>query len=418
MSGSRAIRSTTKLDHKSSFHRFIKPNLGKISLYSDLYFEICRYHQKAFDLKFSELKFDGTDKLQRTIKYTEVSIETNLTGQFKNQICTQIADELNSLIKTFNYWYNRSLTDKSERTLSRLEHSKTNPTFDNFELRFCFANIEFNNGLSYLQLNACGSYGMNHPVKFFPKAMNLRLPFKFPKYFNKFLIDGWKRSTSVTLCKDGFRINYEKEIPANDSKIIIGCDQGINNCISLAASDGTTFQSVKEDIHGHSLGSIQAKLARKQKGSKAYRRAQEHRKNFINARLNEAKTFIKKAGSVNLEDLRYCGRGRNSGSFLSKFEHSRIRSKLGQICNEQGLQLHLSANAYKSRRCSSCGWVDKANRSGKQFKCTKCGFEDDADLNAAKNHLLSLPKLYPGAGNLFYWQTSGASLVPDARKTK
>jgi predicted RNA-binding Zn-ribbon protein involved in translation (DUF1610 family) len=416
MSGSRAVKQTTKLDHKSSFHRFIQPNLNKISLYSDLYFEICSYHQKVFDLKFSELKFDGTDKRQLFVNYKEIIVKSNLTRSFEKDVCNQVSDELSGIIENFNYWFNRSLTDKSERTQSHLEHSKTRPEFDNFELRFCFADIEFNNGLSYLQINGCGEFGINHPNKFHPKAMNLRLPFKFPKYFNKFLNGGWKRSTSVTLCKDGFKINYEKEIKPSNSEIVIGCDQGINSCISLAASDGTTFQSSKEDIHGHSLSSIQSKLARKQKGSKAYRRAQEHRKNFINARLNEAKGFMAKAGSINLEDLRFCGKSQRIGSFLNKFEHSRIRSKLGQICNEQGLQLRLSSNAYRSRRCSQCGWVDKANRKSKVFKCTKCGFEDDADLNAAKNHLVSLPKLYPGAGNLFYWQTSGASPIPDARK--
>lgn len=430
MSISRKAKSKKYFAHRSSFHRFIEPNLSKISLYSQLYSEIVRYHNLVFDLKFSELKFDGSDRPSKMIKYSEILTQTKLTGSFKQAICIQIADELSGLIKNFNYWLKRSLTDKSEKTLKKLETVKTKPEFSNFELRFCFADLQINSNLSYLQINGCGEFGIKHEV-YREKKINkrgieqdivrnanvLRLPFKFPKYHKSLLSSGWSISTSVTLCQSGFRINYERETIKNESTTILGCDQGIKNCLSLASSDGSVFQSKESDIHGHSLSSIQAKLCRKKKGSKAYRRAQEHRKNFINARIKEAVPFIKQAGTLNLEDLRRCGQGSNKGSFLSKFEHSRIRFKLGQICNEQGLQFNLSANAFKSRRCSQCGWVDKANRVGKIFKCAKCGFEDDADLNAAKNHLIeNLPKLSLGAGNEFYWQMSGANLVPDARK--
>lgn len=427
MSISRRSKIKAHFAHRSSFHRFIRPNLGKISLYSSLYSEICHYHDNVFSYLFNCLKFDGSDKPSKMIPYKNLHIETNLTGSFKQSVCIQISDELSGIIKNFNYWYKKSQTDSSEKTMKKLKSTKTKPSFNNFELRFCFADLDIDKG--FLQINGCGKFGVKHEV-YREKKVNkrgteqyivrnanvLRLPFKFPKYHKQLLSSGWSISTSVTICKNGFRINYEKEVRKSKSEIVIGCDQGISNCLSLASSDGLVFQSKSKDIHGHSLASIQAKLCRKKKGSHAYKKAQEHRKNFINARINEAKEFICSAGILNLEDLRHCGQGKNHGSFLSKFEHSRIRNKMGQICNEEGLSFNLSSNAYRSRRCNHCGWVDEASRKGKFFKCTACGHSDDADLNAAKNHLENLPKLHPGAGNKFYWQMSGVNLVPDARK--
>jgi putative transposase len=40
-----------------------------------------------------------------------------------------------------------------------------------------------------------------------------------------------------------------------------------------------------------------------------------------------------------------------------------------------------------SQRCSRCGAVDAASRSGRTFACTSCGHAEDADTNAAKNIL-------------------------------
>jgi transposase len=422
MSISRKVKPEADFARRSSFHCLFKPNLNKISLYLSLHDEVRSYHQKVFNHQFDLLNFDGSDKSQKMLKYANLPIQTNLTGSFKNQICSQVADELSGLIRNFNYWFKRSLSNNSERTLKKLESAKTKPEFDNFELRFCFADLQINDDLSYLQLNGCGEFGIKH--KSYGKMKNgvtmtrnkevLRLPFKFPKYYKSLLNQGWSISTSVTLCKDGFRINYEKEIEPSKSEIKIGCDQGIKNCLSLASSDGLVFQSKEVDVHGHSLSSIQSKLCRKKKGSHNYRKGQEHRKNFINARINEAIKFIKRAGTLNLEDVRFLGKGRNSGAFLSKFEHSRIRRKLGQICGEEGLSLNLSASAYRSRRCNQCGWVDEASRKGKIFKCTVCGHLDDADLNAARNHVISLPKLRPHFGDKFLWNELGANLVPSA----
>jgi len=80
---------------------------------------------------------------------------------------------------------------------------------------------------------------------------------------------------------------------------------------------------------------------------------------------------------------------------------------------------------YTSQRCSICGWVQKKNRDGKQFKCKSCGFAADADLNASINISLPLMELnssqqWSSKANRtgFYWSLKSQELtVPDTQKT-
>lgn len=41
--------------------------------------------------------------------------------------------------------------------------------------------------------------------------------------------------------------------------------------------------------------------------------------------------------------------------------------------------------AYSSQECSSCGYIDKRNRSGEKFACRWCGHTLHADVNAPRN---------------------------------
>ena len=40
---------------------------------------------------------------------------------------------------------------------------------------------------------------------------------------------------------------------------------------------------------------------------------------------------------------------------------------------------------YTSQRCNCCGYIDRSNRNGDEFKCKKCGYTEGADFNASKN---------------------------------
>ncbi|MFH1636700.1 MAG: zinc ribbon domain-containing protein [Chloroflexota bacterium] len=40
-----------------------------------------------------------------------------------------------------------------------------------------------------------------------------------------------------------------------------------------------------------------------------------------------------------------------------------------------------------SQTCSSCGHVDRGNRSGELFRCLSCGYVANADVQASRNIL-------------------------------
>jgi len=141
-------------------------------------------------------------------------------------------------------------------------------------------------------------------------------------------------------------------------------------------------------------------MKRTKKGSKHYGKLQKLRANFIRWSVNKSKEFIvdNNIKVIALEDVRFLGKGINQGQFLNKFEHSLIRSKLNSLCEDCGASLLLQTNAYRSQRCSACGFTHKLNRKKgtKRFICLNCGLEIDADLNAALNHSINLDSKFRG----------------------
>ena len=92
-----------------------------------------------------------------------------------------------------------------------------------------------------------------------------------------------------------------------------------------------------------------------------------------------------------------------------------VRSKLNSLCEDCGASLLLQSNAYRSQRCSRCGYTHRGNRKKgtKQFICKSCGLEIDADLNAALNHSVNLPPLTRGGldnENGEFWKELGSQL--------
>ena len=80
-------------------------------------------------------------------------------------------------------------------------------------------------------------------------------------------------------------------------------DQGKNTCLSL--SDG---QVTKTNKHGYDLNSILDLMSKRVKGSKGFKRCQEHRKNYINWSINQLNfQDIKKINLERLKDVRRAG---------------------------------------------------------------------------------------------------------------
>jgi transposase len=266
----------------------------------------------------------------------------------------------------------------------------------NAELNSICANFqESNNFAGFLELKSLGkSFGV------------IRLPITSTRIYRKFYKIG-KMKNSFLVNEHQISIRFDVDTPDLKSVgRVVGADQGISTCLTL--SDG---QVTKRDNHEHDLKSITQKLARKRIGSKAFKKAQDHRKNYVNWSINRLNfAHIKE---VRLENIINIGYKNKRSRYLSHFCNTLVRNKLLDICKENGVTLLLQNSTYRSQRCCKCGWTLKTNRKAKLFSCNYCSYIGDADLNAAKNHEANLTELPKGFSGLklnkvgFFWKEKG-----------
>ena len=184
-------------------------------------------------------------------------------------------------------------------------------------------------------------------------------------------------------------------------------------------------QTTIKNKHGHDFASIAKIICRKKKGSKAFRKAQSHRKNYINWSLNQIN--FNNIKTLKLEKLKNLRKGKNKGRFLSHWTYTLIKEKLVRLSEDKGFIFSEQDNKFRSQRCSSCGWTHKSNRKGKTFKCLHCETEFDSDLNAASNHEVELPDVeamwqeHTNRTTGFFWLPTGIiigqeRIVPDVQE--
>ena len=229
---------------------------------------------------------------------------------------------------------------------------------------------------------------------------------------------------SILVSKEGIEVRFKFKPLARKAEFknkIVGIDQGQRKLftavsVSLETNEDTADQVIsyayanektlketdlKEQLT-HSYNEVCDKIARRKKGSKGFKRAQEHRRNLINQAVNllsEIFGFEDDIAEVRLEKLRHLGEGKKKSRKLQAFNYADLRHKLDRKCHETNVKLTETSNAYRSQRCSLCGFVHKKNRlnGGEKFKCIKCGYAADADYNSAKNQVANLPPIYVNA---------------------
>ena len=253
---------------------------------------------------------------------------------------------------------------------------------------------------------------------------------------------------SILVSKEGIEVRFKFKPLAKKAEFknkIVGIDQGQrklftavsvtpetittnkNEVISYANEKTLKETDLTNQLHGyayaHTYNEVCDKIARRQKGSKGFKRAQAHRKNLINQAVNllaELFDFEDDVTEVRLEKLRRLGDGKKKSRKLQAFNYADLRHKLERKCIETNVELTETSNAYRSQRCSLCGFVHKKNRlnGGEEFKCIKCGYTADADYNSAKNQVANLPpiyankqnrKKYPNYSTGFYWLCEAAA---------
>lgn len=307
------------------------------------------------------------------------------------------------------YIYEKLISErkyKKARKLKKIIDSKnlSVPTVDTvpMQLDSRFVKIDMDNETSFDGWITLSSVG---------DKIKIKLPFKRTKHFNKYYQRG-KLLSNVRITKDCLEFSFEvqKEEPKSEGKTI-GIDIGSSNVISC--SDGQQSNP--------GLGDIQKKIARKKKGSKAYQRAIKERENYINWSINQLN--LEGVKEVKRENIKNLKKGKRTSKFLTAWTYTDIFDKLDRYCEEQNVSVTKVAPTYTSQRCSCCGWTQKTNRKGKEFKCKQCGNTLDADLNASLNISLSLKpigkqeRLLQKNRKGFYWLEEGQEhIVPDTSK--
>ena len=235
---------------------------------------------------------------------------------------------------------------------------------------------------------------------------------------------------SFLVSKDGIEVRFKFKSTAKESQFksnLVGIDQGQRKLFSaIYVNDKSnnkdidcylTETDLKEQLHSHAYNEVCDKIARRQKGSKGFKRAQAHRKNLINQAVNllaQIFNFEDDVAEVRLEKLRRLGEGKKKSRKLQAFNYADLRHKIERKCQETNVELTETSNAYRSQRCSLCGFVHSKNRlnGGEEFKCLKCGYTADADMNSAKNQVAKIPPIYVSRQNRnkypnhttgFYW---------------
>jgi len=213
--------------------------------------------------------------------YDKFPFESKLSARAlkccSGQACSMVRAVLDKP-KRYQYVLNKLIsegkdTTKIEGLISNLNITK--PVLKNVKAELCSICCNFKITEKYfdgfLELFSIG--------KEFSK---IRIPIKFHRQSNKWMKRG-KMMKSFLISENLVEIRWEnKNIEKIKDGEIVGADQGLKDVITL--SNGNT--SPKKDCYGHTLKSITKKLSRKKKGSKAFAKAQEHRKNFINWSIN------------------------------------------------------------------------------------------------------------------------------------
>ena len=216
-----------------------------------------------------------------------------------------------------------------------------------------------------------------------------------------------KLKTSFLIGKNKVDMRWEITIKKKTKGRIIGADQGMKDVLTCSDKQVTP----KVDIHDHSLESIMRKMVEKRKGSKNFKKSQDHRENFVNWSINQLN--LSGIQQINLERIWNINYKSKTSKLMSHWSNTLIRDKVVGISEELGVHVNHQSSTYRSQRCSECGMVRKSNRKGKVYTCKHCGLIIDADYNASLNHEQNLPEIPYNFRNLqlnrkgFFWLESG-----------
>lgn len=366
-----------------------------------------------------KIVFDRKNNIFNLPLYLEdnLSFESNLSARARKCAITQASSIIRGVFsekRKLLYYRNKAIQENKstkfyDKKLSELRISKPKLN-DNFNAELNSICVEFIKDNRYFQ----GFVKLKSIGKAFG---SIYLPIKFHKMNKKW--DKDKPLSGILVSKKFINLRWEFPDKIKDKKSInnrpgeiLGIDSGLNNVITTSSE---TLNP--QDKHSHTLNSINNKLSRKRKGSKAFKKTTEHRENYINWFINQHKCQFENAKEIRFEDVKNLRKGKRTSRKLSHWTYTTIKRKVCNFAEELGVPVILQSSAYRSQRCSNCGFVKYSNRQGDLYKCSCCGFICQSDKNAALNHVIDLPGIpdWVFANKLnrkgFYWLESGVSLL-------
>ncbi len=391
---------------RSTKHSLTNSNFHKKELYLSFLQEYRMFSSQLLDYlwstkiyykdKFFNISSDHLD-IPPMLSTTKINIPTTLSARARKCAITQVLGIIRAVTEKRRkqlYICNKSpstkLKEKLEIPLTKPNISNLNPELNSICCTFIPTENHFT---GFMKLFSLG--------KSFGKIF---LPIKFHKRNKKY--SSWDRMNSYLFLDNEVQFRWKKEVKKKSVGKILGGDQGKHKVLTL--SDGQI--TPKKDKDGHSLDSIIASLARKKKGSQAFKKTQSHRENFINWSVNQLN--FNDVKQLNLEEIHDMRRGKNVGRIMSHWVYPLIERKVKSVCEEQGVLVQLQSSSYRSQRCNRCGLVRKGNRKEESYSCG-CGWVADSDINAAMNHEDDLPEIPVSLRNLklnlkgFYWMPDG-----------
>ena len=364
------------------------------------------------------LKFDGfeLDVKNEILNFPSMlpvdqlpTVESFLSGRalkcLSTQVCGIIKAAINKRVKDRRLAEYLTRIEKKlpDRLIKRLAAPLVKPSCNNIEteLNSICCDVEHDPHQHF------DSFFRISSIRNDKKLYSIKLPINYHRHFNKWKSIGVQLN-SFLISNDDITFRFEVEYKNKEVGNVVGADQGYKTVITL--SDGQTTPTA--DCHLHTLESVIEKLARKRKGSAAYEKAQDHRKNFVNWSINQLN--LSSIKQINLEEIVNINFGKRVSRKMQAWTNTIIRDKMISFANEHEVHVNLQDSSYRSQRCCKCGNVRKSNRKGKIYTCKHCGNIMDADLNAAKNHEIELPTIpfeirgkgY-NLGNGFFWNISG-----------
>lgn len=418
------MTNVTKTYIRSSAHDLKETNIQKQLVIIELLTEYRRIGQEIIDHLWTngytwpdnkgELHlFDVHTNQLKVPSFIDYNLiptsDTFLTARAKSSLVTQIAGMLSSACEKQRKRLHQFDKLKSQNTPKRKLNAlikkikanipqKPNTKHMGMELSSKCSNFREVDGKFVGFLQIC-SFSKVHE--------RINLPIEAHQQSNRLAQKG-THMNSYLIHEKSVDVRWKITQSVKSKGMAVGVDQGLKDVITC--SNG--FISASTCPHGHSLESILDAMCRKKPGSKAMKRCQAHRKNFINYLINNFD--LSDISEVRLEEIiNICFKKRSSKK-LSHWTNRLIRDKLQSYCEEHGVRFTLVPSTYRSRRCSNCGIVRKSNRKGKIYICIHCGHEMDADVNASINILQDLPEIpwnirkkNMNRGNGFYWKPDG-----------